>query len=74
MLKKYWNKWKVIAEKIGNFNTRLILTLFYIIFVVPIGLIMKVFTDRLKLRHPSGSAWITKKTQENEQDYARRQF
>lgn len=40
-MKEFWGKWKRLAEKIGTFQIKIIFSLFYIIFVIPLGLLTK---------------------------------
>jgi len=35
MLKQLWDKWKIIARKIGDFQARLILGVFYFVLLTP---------------------------------------
>lgn len=50
MLKIVWNKWKQLAERIGNFQATIIFSLLYFILITPIGLIVNLFSDFLKLK------------------------
>ena len=36
-LKRLWEGWKKIAHKIGNFQARVLLTVFYAVLVLPFG-------------------------------------
>lgn len=74
MLGRFWKKVKIFLEKVGNFQSRVLLTLFYILLVIPMGLIMKLFSDPLRLRGQGDSAWIPKKYQENDSQNVGRQF
>ncbi len=74
MLKRLWQKWKIIAEKIGNFQARVILTLIYFIFATPIGLVMRYFSDPLKLKRDSDSNWVHREQQKTTLEDAKRQF
>lgn len=56
MFKKIWDKWKKIAEIIGNFQATLIFSLLFYILVTPFGLIMKIFSDPLKTK--SKASWL----------------
>ena len=73
--RRAWERWKVIAKKIGAFQSRVILTLFYI-FIVPVfALIVKLFKDPLHLRSREGeSYWLERKTPHPDESTARRQF
>lgn len=42
-----WNKWKSIAEKIGNFQATIIFSFLYFSLVVPFGKIASLFKDFL---------------------------
>jgi hypothetical protein len=43
VLKKIWSGWKKVASKIARFQTAVLLTLFYFVILVPLGLIFKSF-------------------------------
>jgi len=57
MLKRLWNWWKPIAEKIGNFQARIILSVFYFLFVTPIAMGVKLFSDPLKMKKSDQASW-----------------
>ena len=50
MLKRSWEKWKLIAEKIGNFQTNLIFSILYFLLVVPVSLVVNIFNDFLGVK------------------------
>jgi len=75
MLKRLWNWWKPIAEKIGNFQARIILSVFYFIFVTPIALGVKLFSDPLRMKKINqGSWWIPREEREDSIEGAEKQF
>ena len=74
MLKKAWSKWKVFAQKVGNFQARVILSLFYFLLVTPIGILIRLFGDPLRLKQYAKSYWLPKEPKENNLDEAKRQF
>jgi len=41
--KKLWAGWKKIALKIGRFNSMLLLSIFYLLIISPLGMIFKIF-------------------------------
>ena len=43
VLSKLWSGWKKIAFKIGRFNTIIIISLFYLLVLAPLGLVMRLF-------------------------------
>ena len=63
MLQQLWSKWKALAARIGNFQGRVILTVFYFLFVTPLGLAVRLFSDPLRLKHRSGDTFWQKKAQ-----------
>ncbi len=63
ILRRFWDKWKHIAEKIALFQTRLILTVFYFLLLLPFGLVFSIFKDALKIKTVPKSTWITKDRQ-----------
>lgn len=50
MLKRLWQAWKELAHRIGNFQARVILTVFYAL-LAPFGLGTRLFSDPLRLKH-----------------------
>lgn len=59
-MKKAWEKWKVISNKILDKEATIILTILYIILISPISLIYKLFADPLNLRSRLKSLWFEK--------------
>jgi hypothetical protein len=49
-LKAGWNAWKRIAQKIGNFQARVLLTILYAVVVLPFGLMSRLFSDSLQIK------------------------
>jgi len=75
MLKRLWNWWKPIAEKIGNFQARIILTVFYFFFVTPIALGVKLLSDPLKMKETNQTSWwAPREARGNSVEEAERQF
>lgn len=66
MLRKLWTHWLVLARKIGQFQSRIILTLFYFVFVTPFGIAVRLFADPLHVRRRSlehaRSGWHARET------------
>jgi len=52
-LKRAWQAWKRIAHKIGNFQARVLLTIFYVVLVFPFGIAACLFFDPLRIKAPS---------------------
>lgn len=49
-LKFLWEKWKKFAFKFGEFMSGVILTLFYFLIVTPHAILLKLFSDPLKIK------------------------
>ena len=69
-----WQRWKKIARAIGVVQTRLLLIVFYFLFVMPLGLIMRTTGDPLHLKPRKGSNWTPHRQDDASLDSARRQF
>jgi hypothetical protein len=62
MMRKIWEAWKKFAKKLGEFNSRVILTVFYFIFIAPISIPIKI-KDPLGIKNKK-QGWIPKPTSE----------
>jgi len=52
---------KQVLRKIGDFQSRLILSLFYIVILSPFAAIMKIFHDPLAIRKGSKRGWTPRR-------------
>ncbi|OGG05910.1 hypothetical protein A3D05_03230 [Candidatus Gottesmanbacteria bacterium RIFCSPHIGHO2_02_FULL_40_24] len=59
IFKRLWQGWKRIAHKIGVFQSKVILTVFYFL-LTPFGLLFTYFKDELKMKKLSHSTWNQK--------------
>ena len=66
--------WMPIAEMIGNFMNRVILSIFYFIAVLPFGLVVRLFCDPLQIKKKRVSGWTDFVVHSDDLDRARRQF
>ncbi len=72
---RLWRGWTEIAGYFGDFQARLLLTLFYFTVLVPFALITRRLTDPLRLRRPpAGSNWIARPAQDGDLSASRQQF
>jgi hypothetical protein len=71
-LKRAWEAWKKIAKKIGNFQARVILTVFYGVLLMPFGLAARFFSDPLRIkRRPE--QWLDHPNEAQDLSWARKQ-
>jgi hypothetical protein len=71
-LKRLWEGWKKIAHVIGNFQARVLLTIFYAIFVLPFGLAARLFADPLRIKRPP-TTWLDHPNEPIDLQWARKQ-
>jgi len=74
MLRRLWKQWKVIAHKIGNFQSRVLLNIFYFSILMPFGLAVRLLSDPLHLKLQNHSHWTNKGISKTPWENARRQF
>ena len=55
--RRMWEGWKKVARKIGDFNARVILTIFYFILLFPFAMMVKLFTDPLEIKKKDHVGW-----------------
>ena len=72
VLRRLWEAWKVVALRIGHFQSRLIMVVLYFVVVGPIALCARLLGDPLGTRVGT-PAWTTK-TRDTSLETARRQF
>ena len=74
-IKKVWQIWNNFSKRMGSFQSRIILSLFFFIFVSPFAIAVKIFSDPLNIKHQSSkSHWLTKKEIKTDLEQSRRQF
>ena len=74
-IRRSWVWWKGVARIIGDFNARVILTLFYFIFLAPFALAIRFLTDPLAIKDKSAPSWgIKSHNEESLLEQAKRQF
>ncbi len=72
-LKRLWEGWKRVARVIGDFQARVVLTIFYAVLVLPFGLGVRLFGDPLRVRRLPES-WHARDPQTMDEEWARRQW
>lgn len=67
--------WKEFSQRMGNFQSRVILSLFFLVIVSPFALAVKVLSDPLRIKRSRGdSFWLAKRKAPSELKEYRRQF
>lgn len=61
----FWRRlfagWKRIAKKIGDFQARILLIIFYFVILMPFALIVRLATDPLAIKKGGGPrGWVEK--------------
>jgi len=73
MLKRLWEAWKRLAHRIGDFQARVILTVLYAVLVLPFGLVVRFFTDPLRIRRRPAE-WLDRSDNPPDPTFARKQW
>ena len=75
--KNIWEKWKVIAQIIGKFNTKVIISLVYFLIISPLGAVFRLFgwnpLGKFSNSKPQTSNWKTVKDSEPDKKSMSRQ-
>ena len=59
-LKRIWEGWKRVAKKIGDFQARIILAVFYFVILAPFSLLVRA-SDPLTIGNKTPKGWHAKK-------------
>jgi hypothetical protein len=71
-LKNFWAAWTRLAKKIGNFQARVILTIMYVVILLPFGLMVRLFSDPLRIKNRP-TAWLDHPDEVMDLQWAKRQ-
>jgi hypothetical protein len=71
-LKRIWAGWTRLMHMIGNFQARVLLSFLYAVVMLPFGLIVRIFTDPLRIKHRP-SQWLENPEEAMTLDWAKRQ-
>ncbi len=72
MLKRTQRTWKRVAHAIGNLQARILLTVFYGIIVFPFGIVVRLFSDPLRIKRPP-THWLDRTEEAHNLRWAKRQ-
>lgn len=57
-LKIVWGKWKKVARRLGDFQARVLLILFYFSLLVPFSVLTTFTSKRFFKKQPKKSLWL----------------
>lgn len=70
-----WGKWRALSHNVGEFQGRVVLTIFYFTVVAPFGLARTYLADPLRLKRANQTqGWLTRQPADLTLHGARRQF
>jgi len=73
--RRLWLKWKEFSQRMGSFQSRILLSLFFFLVISPFALTVKVLGDPLMIKHKMGrSFWLSRKETSEDLEEFRRQF
>ncbi len=74
-LRLLWHKWQRTAKKIGDFQARIILSLFYFVLLAPFALALRRWSDPLAIKTGTAKGWRPRETDsDSPKERAARQF
>ncbi len=74
-LKRLWEDWKTLGLQMGNYQSRVLLALFYFLVVTPFGIAVRLFSDPLRMKaRRTESAWVAREKSGTDFESARSQF
>jgi hypothetical protein len=69
-----WEQWKQVARKIGDFQARALMTLFYFLILGPVAMVLCWRSDPLAIKPGTPRGWCDSDVKEGEpMERARRQ-
>lgn len=72
LLKRAWDFQKRLARRLGNFQARVLLTIFYFVLVLPFGLAVRLLADPLRTKKLP-TQWLDHPQEPCDWQWARRQ-
>lgn len=71
-LKIWWHKWKRLAQRIGNIQARIILTILYFLILPPFAFVYKIFGGYNPIKRDT--YWIDKEKKEQTIENIKREW
>jgi hypothetical protein len=72
VLKRAWQTWKRAARAVGTFQARVLLTIFYAVLVLPFGIVVREFSDSLRIKRRPAQ-WLDHPPEAHDLPWAKRQ-
>lgn len=73
--RRKWESWKGFSWRMGGYQSRILLSFFFFLFVTPFAVAVKLFSDPLRIRHRSRTShWQEKKEIQADLEALRKQF
>ncbi|MBM3296543.1 MAG: hypothetical protein FJY83_02980 [Candidatus Aminicenantes bacterium] len=74
-LARAWTGWKRFSKRMGNFQSRMLLSWIYFLLVTPFGLAVRLFSDPLRIKkRRAASHWIERPEVKPDLESAGKQF
>jgi hypothetical protein len=74
IFKKLWHSWVGFSRKLGEFQSRLIMSMLFFILVSPLAPFVKIFSDPLRTKKfTKNSYWLPRAKSETDLEHFRRQ-
>jgi hypothetical protein len=74
IVRKLWERWKQIARKIGDFQARALMTLFYFLILGPLAMVLRWRSDPLAIKAGTPRGWRDREARAGgPMEHARRQ-
>jgi hypothetical protein len=64
--RKLWERWKRIARKIGDFQARALMTIFYFLILGPVAMVIRWRSDPLAIKPTTLRGWSDREEREGE--------
>jgi hypothetical protein len=75
LVRTFWERWKQIARKIGDFQARALMTVFYFLILGPVALVLRWRSDPLAIKATTPRGWnIIERMEGAPMEHSRRQF
>jgi len=73
-LRSLWNWWKRVGKRIGDFQARILLSVFYYFILAPFALVVRWVSDPLAIKSGTERGWRPRVSERTQIELARRQF